>query len=1180
VNNNDNGVGTGGGEVFSNPVTLTPGAAQNHNVITNNDGTTYNPTLDFGFTPVYALGNRVWFDTNNSRDIDFPDEEGIDDVVVELYAASDLTTLLDSTTTANGGYYLFNGLEAGEYVVIIPASNFAGVLNGYWSSGTTRNNDGSLTEIAAPDPDNNVDSDDNGTLQTSGTFNGAVVSLPVTLGPTFNEPENEGDLDTTLPGNHQGQPDNQANMTVDFGFYTIQLGNQVWNDVNNNGLLDGAEVGINGVTVELWSADGSTLLATTTTQTVGPDQGVYTFTGLPQGTYIVRLPESNFVTTGALRDFRSSTGPANEYEPAPNPDANTTDSDDNGTEVGNLGFPGGYIQTSVFALTPQGEQSFDHSLGLTTEFRVDFGVFRSAQADLAITKVASPVGYYLPGGTLTYTIVVTNNGPADVTGAVVSDNIPDQIESWTWECTDNLTPPVGPSDCTAYSGDDNFSDTVNLPFGGIITYTVTATIRDDASGPIENRVVVTPPAGVWETIIDNNTDDVTNEPALLTVTKDDGLSVVAPGSEITYEIIVTNNGLVDLIAITVTDTLPADVTFQSATPTPATAPDGSAPGGIVTWTEISLLEGDEPVKFTITVQVNAEPGVSVTNTVVAEDGNTGQRDEDEDTNQTAVQTGKALTDTNEPTSVTPSVAIGEILTYEISLDVPAGATMTNLRALDVLDFGLAFVGCVSINGGELLTTISPDINDDPTADFSPACNDPLNPTVMAEPIGNLDLEHRGRRVLFDLGDVSNPTSGDISLVVEYQVVVLNILANQDGLGGLNNSAAWTWGGDEPAAGGDAPVAGVLEASADPVEIIEPDMDIVKDVSPSVAPYGATINFTFDIYHTPESTADAFDVIATDILPPGLAFVPGSVSVTGLEPTDIIYDEPRTTLYFVWDHFPLGETSFIEFQAIFVGPAPVVNTVNLEWTSLPIDPGLDGNPIEQSEYNEYSTERWYDPPDDAGLNTYGSTSSVSITVPSALPATGFAPGVVSALPAQPVEKAYNAMNGIWIEIPDLGVRLPMLDVPISKDGWDLTWLSNQAGYLAGTTRPGDVGTMGVTAHVSLADGNPGPFQNLRKLFWGNKVIMYAHGYRYTYEVRENRLVLPRDMSVLRQDGYAWMTLITCEGYSSLLDAYTYRVAVRAVLLSVEPDNSPYPFASLPGPSAPSRAPAPQYPGGDR
>jgi len=333
------------------------------------------------------------------------------------------------------------------------------------------------------------------------------------------------------------------------------------------------------------------------------------------------------------------------------------------------------------------------------------------------------------------------------------------------------------------------------------------------------------------------------------------------------------------------------------------------------------------------------------------------------------------------------------------------------------------------------------------------------------------------------------------------------------------------------------------------------MSIEKDATPSVAPYGSTITFTLDIAHTVESTTDAFDVVVTDILPPGLAFVPGTVTTTGLAP-DVI-DYSGTTLTFVWNVFPLGETAVLSFQATFVGPAPVTNTADLAWTSLPIDPGLGGEPVQQSDYNDYSTERWYDPPAASGVNNYGVSSSATITIPE-LPATGFAPGRVSVLPSQPAEKSYNAMNNMWLEIPDLGVVLPIVGVPLSGEGWDLTWLSNQAGYLNGTTLPGDVGTTGLTAHVTLADGTPGPFRNLNRLYWGNKVILHVDGYRYTFEVRESRSVLPRDLSVFKKDGYTWLTLLTCEGYVPWLDTYNYRLAVRAVLLKVEPDSAVSPF----------------------
>jgi LPXTG-site transpeptidase (sortase) family protein len=131
------------------------------------------------------------------------------------------------------------------------------------------------------------------------------------------------------------------------------------------------------------------------------------------------------------------------------------------------------------------------------------------------------------------------------------------------------------------------------------------------------------------------------------------------------------------------------------------------------------------------------------------------------------------------------------------------------------------------------------------------------------------------------------------------------------------------------------------------------------------------------------------------------------------------------------------------------------------------------------------------------------------------------------------------------------------VPIVDQKWDLTWLSDQAGYLEGTTYPGQKGTTGVTGHVTLADGTAGPFRNLNRLLWGNQIILHVDGYRYIYEVREMRTVLPSDMSVFSQDKYTWLTLVTCKDYVARLDTYNYRYAVRAVLMKVEVDSSRMP-----------------------
>ena len=151
--------------------------------------------------------------------------------------------------------------------------------------------------------------------------------------------------------------------------------------------------------------------------------------------------------------------------------------------------------------------------------------------------------------------MVSNNGPADVTGAVVSDSIPAQIASWTWACSGATG---GATDCDGVAGSNtDFTDTVNLPVGSTITYTVTATVDAAATGQLTNTVIVAPPAGTVDTNPSNDEALDVDEPASLTVTKTNAVSVVAIGTQFTYDIEVTNNGGFALSDLTVVDSLPA-----------------------------------------------------------------------------------------------------------------------------------------------------------------------------------------------------------------------------------------------------------------------------------------------------------------------------------------------------------------------------------------------------------------------------------------------------------------------------------------------------------------------------------------------------------------------------------------------------------------------------------------------
>ncbi|MBC8503464.1 MAG: sortase, partial [Chloroflexi bacterium] len=168
----------------------------------------------------------------------------------------------------------------------------------------------------------------------------------------------------------------------------------------------------------------------------------------------------------------------------------------------------------------------------------------------------------------------------------------------------------------------------------------------------------------------------------------------------------------------------------------------------------------------------------------------------------------------------------------------------------------------------------------------------------------------------------------------------------------------------------------------------------------------------------------------------------------------------------------------------------------------------------------------------------------------LPTTGFAPGVEHSLPNQPSEKVYQQMEDFTLEITELGIGLPIVGIPLTKYGWDVTWLGDQAGYLEGTAFPTWAGNTAITAHVWDANNNPGPFVDLHTLQHGDQVVVKAFGKHYVYEVREVMQVRPDDLRALPHEDYDVLTLITCQGYNESSGEYAWRVVVIAVLVSVE------------------------------
>jgi len=207
------------------------------------------------------------------------------------------------------------------------------------------------------------------------------------------------------------------------------------------------------------------------------------------------------------------------------------------------------------------------------------------------------------------------------------------------------------------------------------------------------------------------------------------------------------------------------------------------------------------------------------------------------------------------------------------------------------------------------------------------------------------------------------------------------------------------------------------------------------------------------------------------------------------------------------------------------------------------------------------------------------SFFTIHVPE-IPATGFAPGVVVALPEKSEGKEYNYNlsviasaseaiaplndgrslrpdgarddNTFVLSIPALELELPIVGVPLTGEGWDVSWLGEAAGYLEGTAYPTRAGNTAITAHVWDADNTPGPFVDLHTLQHGDEIIIHAWGQDHVYEVRALTEVRPNDLSALPHSEYDVLTLITCQGYDESSGEYTWRLAVRAVLISMNSD----------------------------
>ena len=235
----------------------------------------------------------------------------------------------------------------------------------------------------------------------------------------------------------------------------LTLGNLVYKDNNINGVFDAGDTGIDAVLLRLYFDDGDGVLdagdgaAITTLSTAGG--GLYTFSPICPGDYLVEIAPSNFNPGGALYDnglmaalISSPVGGA------PDPD-NDVNSDDNGDAVSGFG-----VASSAITLTFGGEPITDGDADNNTNLSLDFGF--KLPTIVTINDVALVEG--TGGSTTSFNFTVTRSNTNEAFNLTVN--------------TANGT-AVSPSDFTAISG-----GTVTFTAGGSLTQTVTVLVNHDA----------------------------------------------------------------------------------------------------------------------------------------------------------------------------------------------------------------------------------------------------------------------------------------------------------------------------------------------------------------------------------------------------------------------------------------------------------------------------------------------------------------------------------------------------------------------------------------------------------------------------------------------------------------------------------------------------------------------------
>ena len=449
----------------------------------------------------------------------------------------------------------------------------------------------------------------------------------------------------------------------------------------------------------------------------------------------------------------------------------------------------------------------------------DFANF--SQADLSLAKAIDNATPNI-SDVVSFTIDLTNNGPDVATNVTVTDQLPDGVSFVSATATQGAY-----SDATGIwtVGNVNSGSTPQLVLRGRITSAGERENFAEVSASDQFDPNSTPGNGDQANENDQAKVSFVTESIDLSLVKTADPTLVIVGNNVTYNLLVRNEGPSTATGVEVKDELPAGIAFSNASATQGTYSSGTgvwtvgaiAPQTSQTLTLVGTVETPGPK--TNTAEVIAADQVDINSTP-----NNGDPTENDQSSVTIQAPEADLSLTMSVTDNTPSV--GQEIAFEIEVRNAGADDATGVSVRDLLPNGLEYVSSSATVG-----------------------------------------QYANGTGIWNIGALS--ANGVVRLTINARATTANEVTNT-----AEVFSSDQWDPNSTPANNDPTENDQASQTIGATQI---DLSVVKTVDDATPNLNDTVTFTIDVANAGPSDASGVEV--QDLLPNGLAFV-SSTATTG------------------------------------------------------------------------------------------------------------------------------------------------------------------------------------------------------------------------------------------------------------------------------------------------------------